>query len=246
MTKRIAMLMLAATTAANAQFPANAGFETGVFTPWTVTNTAAGTSVSTGIAMYDIDGSSGLPLSRAASFMVGRSAAVTTPQGVELSQVVDLLGGIDLRLTANWSVFPLVNVYNAAGGTFELLVDGQVIGQATAPVTVAGQATFGTVSGSFHPAVNSSHMLTVRITRNIPAGEEVFQYVDNVYLTPACYPNCDFGYATPILTANDFQCFLNQFASGRPYANCDGSTASPLLTANDFQCFLNAYASGCN
>ncbi len=29
------------------------------------------------------------------------------------------------------------------------------------------------------------------------------------------------------------------------YANCDGSSASPLLTANDFQCFLIKYAQGC-
>jgi subtilisin-like proprotein convertase family protein len=29
------------------------------------------------------------------------------------------------------------------------------------------------------------------------------------------------------------------------YANCDQSTGTPLLTANDFQCFINAYASGC-
>jgi hypothetical protein len=29
------------------------------------------------------------------------------------------------------------------------------------------------------------------------------------------------------------------------YANCDGSTVSPVLTANDFQCFLNKFATGC-
>ncbi len=61
----------------------------------------------------------------------------------------------------------------------------------------------------------------------------------------ACYANCDGSTATPVLTANDFQCFLNAFASAAPYANCDGSTTSPVLTANDFQCFLNSYAAGC-
>ncbi len=60
-----------------------------------------------------------------------------------------------------------------------------------------------------------------------------------------CYVNCDFSTGTPILTANDFQCFLNQFASNSMYANCDGSTGTPALTANDFQCFLSKYASGC-
>ncbi len=61
----------------------------------------------------------------------------------------------------------------------------------------------------------------------------------------ACYANCDQSHASPILTANDFQCFLNQFAQASPYANCDGSTAIPILTANDFQCFLNRFAVGC-
>jgi hypothetical protein len=30
------------------------------------------------------------------------------------------------------------------------------------------------------------------------------------------------------------------------YANCDGSTTSPILTPNDFQCFLSAFAAGCS
>ncbi len=61
----------------------------------------------------------------------------------------------------------------------------------------------------------------------------------------ACYANCDGSHTPPILTANDFQCFLNLFASGSAQANCDGSSGSPLLTANDFQCFINRYAGGC-
>ncbi len=60
-----------------------------------------------------------------------------------------------------------------------------------------------------------------------------------------CTANCDNSSTLPLLTANDFQCFLNKFAAGDPYANCDGSTAAPLLTANDFQCFLNKFAAGC-
>jgi hypothetical protein len=61
----------------------------------------------------------------------------------------------------------------------------------------------------------------------------------------ACYANCDGSTTSPILNANDFQCFLNAYAAGDSYANCDGSSVPPLLTANDFQCFLNSYAAGC-
>ncbi len=60
-----------------------------------------------------------------------------------------------------------------------------------------------------------------------------------------CSPNCDASTTPPVLTANDFQCFLNAFASGVSTANCDNSTTPPVLTANDFQCFLNAFAAGC-
>jgi len=68
---------------------------------------------------------------------------------------------------------------------------------------------------------------------------------DPILLT-ICYANCDCSSVAPVLTANDFQCFLNSFASGSPSANCDGSAVPPVLTANDFQCFLNAYAAGCS
>lgn len=70
-------------------------------------------------------------------------------------------------------------------------------------------------------------------------------------LTPAagvspCYANCDGSAVSPVLGANDFQCFLNQFAGGDPRANCDGSTINPVLTANDFSCFLDRFNVGCS
>jgi hypothetical protein len=63
---------------------------------------------------------------------------------------------------------------------------------------------------------------------------------------PPCYPNCDGTTTSPVLSANDFQCFLNSFATNGSYANCDGSTTPPVLNANDFQCFLNRFAVGCS
>lgn len=61
-----------------------------------------------------------------------------------------------------------------------------------------------------------------------------------------CYANCDQSTVSPILTANDFQCFLNLVATQSPAANCDESTVMPLITANDFQCYLNKFAAGCS
>jgi hypothetical protein len=62
----------------------------------------------------------------------------------------------------------------------------------------------------------------------------------------SCYANCDQSSGSPLLTGNDFTCFLNSFIAGESYANCDGSTVQPVLTANDFQCFLTSFASGCS
>ncbi len=62
---------------------------------------------------------------------------------------------------------------------------------------------------------------------------------------PACYANCDGSTTTPVLTANDFTCFLTKFRAGDSGANCDGSTDTPSLTAADFACFLSAFRAGC-
>ena len=61
-----------------------------------------------------------------------------------------------------------------------------------------------------------------------------------------CYANCDGSTGSPMLTANDFQCFIDKYVANHTYANCDGSTGTPMLTANDFQCFINRYAGGCS
>src|ERR1043165_9104801 len=167
------------------------------------------------------------------------------PEGITISQSVPFAAGRDVLLTFNWSVHAMVNVYNQSGGIFELLVNGVVINQATAPVTVQGQHSYGQLSATYHTAGAADYTIAVRVTRTVPAGEEVVQYVDNIIAAPVCKANCDYSTAPPILNANDFQCFLNSFAFAEDYANCDGSTAAPVLNANDFQCFLNAYAAGC-
>ena len=65
------------------------------------------------------------------------------------------------------------------------------------------------------------------------------------FVATTCYAHCHGSTATPVLTGNDFQCFLDKFAASDPLGNCDVSTSSPILNVNDFQCFLNKYAAGC-
>jgi hypothetical protein len=79
------------------------------------------------------------------------------------------------------------------------------------------------------------------------AGGEYFTSVIAQGLNLAtCPANCDGTTVAPLLSANDFICFLNHFRAGDIEANCDGSTTPPILTGADFICFLNAFRRGCS
>jgi hypothetical protein len=100
-----------------------------------------------------------------------------------------------------------------AAGTYTLKLEG------TGTIAFTGPGGNGSGAGGNQP------LMTLVVT---PAG--------------GCYANCDGSTGSPVLTANDFACFLNSYATGESYADCDGVGG---LTANDFSCFLNAYATGC-
>ncbi len=102
------------------------------------------------------------------------------------------------------------------------------------------------VAGQYHNSVITDNVTPLDPT-GIPVYKPVWRYMMTSGLSmTTCYANCDGSATPPILTANDFQCFLNSFAAQSLAANCDGSTAAPTLTANDFQCFLNSFAAGCS
>ncbi len=150
--------------------------------------------------------------------------------------------------------FHELGVGGAGYGTLD--VSGALSGVVTA-LSLNGTQVLATVTYASVPPPNNFGQLTATLAQGTIVGR-----LDEPQTPPpnwiawrgtvslgfyagTCYANCDGSTATPILTANDFQCFLNRFAASSPYANCDVSTSSPLLTANDFQCFLNAYAAGC-
>jgi hypothetical protein len=78
-----------------------------------------------------------------------------------------------------------------------------------------------------------------------PVAQDFHFAILGAYVLPECYANCDQSTVAPVLTANDFSCYLNSYVAGSSFANCDMSTGTPVLTANDFQCFLNHFATGC-
>lgn len=119
--------------------------------------------------------------------------------------------------------------------TYQWLKHGAVISD---DAHVSGSTTAQLVISPLSYADDSSYSVKVsNACRSVTSGLARVAVV--------CYANCDGSMIPPTLTANDFQCFLNSFATGAAYANCDGSTTVPVLNANDFLCYLNAYATGC-
>ncbi len=184
---------------------------------------------------------------------------------------VDIAVGEDfaLALRANGSIvavgFNAFGQLNVPPGTYTAVVAGQRFGAAIR--TDGTVAAWGDANGLLGPlatqVVTQLDAAFASLVGRTQSGEMTgssniqptlpgfFSSVGATFATSwfgivACYPNCDGSTTSPILTANDFQCFLNRFASGLPSANCDQSSASPALNANDFQCFLNSFATGCD
>jgi len=128
---------------------------------------------------------------------------------------------------------PDANRFLTGGGAF-LTQDEETSG------VVSAEEFMG--SGWFFQVMQAHYGISGELAEG---GQLMAIYIPATQVGAACYANCDGSTVGPVLTANDFQCFLNAFSAGSSYANCDGSTVSPVLTANDFQCFLNAYSNGC-
>jgi hypothetical protein len=94
--------------------------------------------------------------------------------------------------------------------------------------------------------VASFSLTNVTLTPSILTGYLQFDtgtaMLTRVYVCPA---NCDGSTTPPILTVNDFVCFMTKFAAGDTGANCDCSTSAPILNVADFVCFQTRFANGC-
>jgi len=170
-----------------------------------------------------------------------KAASVTTinfgqvNQNATAQQTLNVSNGADVT---KWTVAGIANLSYSLAPTAGFTAPG---GSFSAPPGGAGNnhtitmntANLGTFNG------------TVTINSNSPDEPARIVQLTGQVIGNTCYANCDGSTTLPVLTANDFQCFLNAFSGGASYANCDGSTSSPTLTANDFQCFLNAFANGC-
>jgi hypothetical protein len=238
------------TAAASGQIVVNGDFERQDLSGWTVMNTANGAGAPGSVTLFDMDGAGPLPQSYAATFSVGQAVFSSGVQeGIELTQSVTLQASTQYTIDLDWAAQRQVNVGNAAGGLFTVLIGGAVVATADAGSTTAMELHSGHISAAFTVPASGPVDLTIRITRPYQPGGALFQYVDNVAIsgggTGGCYANCDQSTVAPILNVGDFTCFLQRFAAGESYANCDNSTVAPVLNVGDFTCFLQRFAAGC-
>jgi len=247
--RAIMVVTLAAAAPAACQTFINPGFESGL-EGWTVRNTPNGLGAPGTVTPTDIDGPGPLGASAAAGFSVGQVVHISgDEQGVEVVQTLGLSSGVMYQLDADWAAENTSSAGNSAAGLFAVILDGTVIaGQAAGPIA-AHASIYGRLSARFGASGAGPHELGLRITRPWHTADATLtDFIDNITLTPAppCYANCDGSAAQPILTVNDFACFINSYAAGDPIANCDLSTTPPVLNVADFACFLNAFAAGCS
>ena len=167
--------------AANAQFT-NGGFESGDFTGWTITPTSNGTTTVQQVVSFDIDGPGPLGSSLSAQFSVGRTSGTTTGNhGIELTQMLSLVGGVQYTFGFNWAATRTTSSTNSQGGIFDLIVDGTSLANAAAGSTSSTAPHYGSLSANFTPGSTGSYSVGARITRpfTVPSPATLFQNVDN-------------------------------------------------------------------
>lgn len=208
----------------------------------TTTNAMVGPAIATALkATADTDTAGGhLPVFL--DLRVPAKVAVVTsidfgqvPQNAAAKQILNVANGGDVT---KWTVAGIANLnYSLAASTGFTAPGGSFIapagGTGNNHSIVMNTANLGTFNG------------TVTITSDSPDEPIRIVNLTGEVVGTSCYANCDGSTTAPVLSANDFNCFLNAFAAGDSYANCDGSTTAPVLSANDFNCFLNAFAAGC-
>jgi hypothetical protein len=190
----------------------------------------------------------------------GNAAGITPSAGFAIEFDAFRPGALYLLQTATGSLDQLIRVHDLDGDGDAQEADESVIVFSTAEAGFTNVDVVSLTSGQVLITDNSGKRIIVLTDTDndglFSAGERATYFANTSLLVGdvrqaspinrVCRSNCDDSAGTPLLTANDFACFLNAYATESLYANCDSSSGSPILTANDFACFLNAFAAGCN
>ncbi|MGB0564230.1 MAG: PEP-CTERM sorting domain-containing protein [Spirulinaceae cyanobacterium] len=169
-------------TPAQATVLVNGDFETGDLSGWTVFNTTNGTIgqpfFPTLVPEADIFATGGEQTMAVhvgqASFMPGQ------PAGGGLFQTVNLAGG-NFELVAD--IAALNDSFNASGGLFSLLFDGQVIAEHNFSSVLANRLSQKTLRGTVFDVLPGEHEVRLQVQRPYQQNAQTpRQYVDNIAL----------------------------------------------------------------
>jgi len=160
----------------------NGDFETGDLTGWTTFTTTNGTLGSAQVASFDTNGDGTATYS--AQFSVGQASPEgLTRRGGGIVQNFHLAEG-EYEVSADIAVVfgtPDQGI-RTDGGLFELLVDGAVVADHD-----FGQIEVNTTKRSLiacFPLDGGYHDIAIRITRSGTPAQALYQYVDNVSVSP--------------------------------------------------------------
>lgn len=198
----------------------NGGFETQALAPWTVAATPAGVSFGTAVIQHDIDGPGPMAPSFAVRLLVGQSTPGTGHQGVSLTQVVTLDSDFGHELRFDWSIAALIGFQNATAARFEILVNDEVFATLEAPRMATGERLYGRMGVRLTEVGAGPRAVSIRVTRPVPAGEEIFQHIDNVRLRVACVGDVD---EDGRVGFGDLNAVLAQFGQTAPGAPAPGA-----------------------
>lgn len=216
----------------------NPDFETGALTPWTISATSGGTTLTPSVLLVDVDGAGPKSASRVARLMVGRLAE-SGAQGVSVTQPAGLVEGGRYWFRVDWAAHAFVKVYAKSAGLFTLIVDDQPVATAAAPILDPGQRAAGHLRVLMLGTQTRTFNVGVRVTRDVQWGEEVFQYLDNLSLSPACIG--DFNQSGDISVGDLFD-FLAAYFAGQPDADVNFTRT---ISVEDVFSFLAAWFAGC-
>ena len=191
-----AFVFVFASLSAQAQV-VNGSFESGVVSPWATFTTSNGTlgPSSPTISSFDVDGDgvNSLAFGLSVGYAVapcsfpGTGCPLPT-EGGGIRQNVIFAGGLtQFHADVAVSNTLLSGGFNRDGGTFSLLLDGNLLN-----TFVTGQITAGAVlRGHLDASVfvsGGSHVLDILVTRQFSSANSLTQYIDNVSAAPIPEP----------------------------------------------------------
>lgn len=153
------------------------------------------TSVSSdqpfGVAMYDIDGSGALPVSKAFWVKPGGTGGGS----FYLEQYVSLAEGLEYQFSAD--IFSITEAGNADGGSlsvsiFRLSSPSDLLDTYDFDIILSGTPEYAKLLGTFIPPAGTDYLLSIEISRDYQvSSKSPMVYLDNISLTcePAIIPS---------------------------------------------------------